>query len=58
MTESCIIKARKNQTLIPTCPPPNEIELGGKNAEADYYLFAFSEGDPYKATYDMLIDIG
>ena len=55
---SCLRKSRKNGVLIPTCPPQNDIELGGPNAPADYYLFAFAERDPYKATYDMLIDVG
>ncbi len=56
MVSACLKKARRIETLIPQCPPRNTIELGGKNAEAEYYLFAFGEHDPYKATYDMLIN--
>lgn len=55
MGKECRNKARKNGVLIAICPPRNEIELGGKKAEADYYLFAKAEGSSYKATYDMLI---
>jgi hypothetical protein len=47
---------RTPRVLIPTRPPRNEIELGDKQAEAKYYLWAFAEREPYKATYDMLID--
>jgi len=56
MASACLKKARKNETLIPQCPPRNTIELGGKNALAIYYLWAFAQHSPYKATYDMLID--
>jgi len=58
MVSSCLIKSRKEGILIPQCPPRNSIELGGPQAEANYYLFAFSERAPYKATYDMLLPIG
>lgn len=46
---------RTPKVLIPTRPPRVEIELGGANAEANYYLFAFAERDVHKATYDLLI---
>jgi hypothetical protein len=56
MPSPCLKRARAAGTLIPQCPPNNTIELGGPNAEADYYLWAFAQRSPYKATYDMLIE--
>lgn len=41
--------------LIPQRPPKNTIELGGKNAGADYYLFARASNQVWKATYDLLL---
>lgn len=43
--------------LIPQRPPKNTIELGGKNATADYYLFAWASREPQKATYDLLFEV-
>lgn len=57
-TNNCARKQRNQGVLIPQCPPRNDLELGGPNAEPEYYLFAFSERDPYKATYDMLVETG
>jgi hypothetical protein len=57
MVSPCLKKARNAGTLIPQCPPNNTIELGNpKTAEADYYLWAFAQRSPYKATYDMLVN--
>jgi hypothetical protein len=56
MTSPCLRRARAAGTLIPQCPPNNTLELGGPNAESEYYLFAFAQRSPYKATYDMLIE--
>ncbi len=56
MVTECIKRARKDNIMIPQCPPANTIELGGKNAEATYYLWAWASNQPQKATYDLLIE--
>lgn len=48
---------RTTPDLIPQRPPRNTIELGGKNAQGDYYIFAWSSRTPWKATYDMLLGL-
>ena len=48
--------AKTPDILIPQRPPKNTIELGGKKAPADYFLFAWASEEPHKATYDLLID--
>jgi len=39
--------------LIPTCPPKNELQING---ESDYYFWAWASREPYKATFDMVVD--
>ena len=40
--------------LIPSCPPHNTILLHG---ESEYFFYAHANRKPYKATYDLVVDL-
>lgn len=50
-------KQRKSGILIPDAPPQNEQEFSksGQDGAIEYYMFAKSSKESYKATYDILL---
>lgn len=54
---TCAKSQRNAGILIPQCPPKNDIEFSktGTDGAVEYYMFAHSSHETYKATYDLLL---